>query len=133
MTSAWLDANITLRYLTRDVPALAARARSIITSAASGERSLRLATLVVAEVVWTLTSLYKLDRDEVCDRVSDFVAAEGIETEERELLLVALRTMKERNVDFVDAYLAEKARASGEAVCSFDRDFDRLDVEVQTA
>lgn len=133
MTPAWLDANIILRYLTRDVPGLASRARSILTSAASGERSLRLATLVVAEVVWTLTSLYKLDRDEVCDRVGDFVAAPGIEAEERELILGALRTMKERNVDFVDAYLAEKARAAGEAVCSFDRDFERLDVEVQTA
>ena len=131
MTPAWVDANVILRYLTRDVPSLSSRARSIFAGAASGDRQLRLASLVVAEVVWTLTSFYGLARDEVSDRVSDLVAAEGIDAQERELVLDALRVMKERGVSFVDAYLAEKARASGEAVCSFDRDFDRLGVEVQ--
>lgn len=129
MTSAWLDANVVIRHLTRDIPALAARARSLFAEAAAGERRFRVATLVVAEVVWTLTSVYELDLNEVSDRVSDLVAADGIDAEERELVLDALRVMKERKVSFVDAYLAEKARALGEPVCSFDRDFDRLGVE----
>lgn len=129
MTSAWLDANVILRFMTRDVPALASRARSLFAEAAAGERRLRLATLVVAEVVWTLTSFYELDPNEVSERVRDLVAAEGIEAEERDLVLDALRVMKEREVSFIDAYLAERARALGEAVCSFDRDFDRLGVE----
>lgn len=129
MSAAWLDANVVLRYLTRDVPVLAARARSLLAEAAAGERRFRVATLVVAEVVWTLTSFYELDAGEVCDRVTDLLAAEGIEAEERDLVLDALRVTKERRVSFVDAYLAEKARALGEPVCSFDRDFDRLGVE----
>lgn len=129
MTPAWLDANVVLRFLARDVPTQATRARSLFAEAAAGERRLRLATLVVAEVVWTLTSFYELERDDVVDRVSDLVAADGIETEERELVLDALRVMKDARVSFVDAYLAEKARALGEAVCSFDRDFDSLGVE----
>lgn len=129
MTSAWLDASIVLRFITRDVPTQALRARSLFAEAAAGDRRLRLASLAVAEVVWTLMSFYELDRDEVADRVSDLVAADGIEAEEREVVLNALRSMKESKVSFIDAYLAEKARASGEAVCSFDRDFDRLGVE----
>ena len=32
------------------------------------------------------------------------------------------------NVEFVDAYLAQAALAQGQAVCSFDEDFRRLDV-----
>ncbi len=58
----------------------------------------------------------------------------------RSLLHAAVLTCLERrvgvgeamatsNVDFVDAYLAEVARGRGESVCSFDRDFDRLNVE----
>jgi predicted nucleic acid-binding protein len=35
----------------------------------------------------------------------------------------------EKRVDFVDAYLAVKARLSGAPVASFDRDFDRLGLE----
>jgi predicted nucleic acid-binding protein len=38
--------------------------------------------------------------------------------------------MAEANVDFVDAYLAQAALAKGQAVCSFDEDFRRLDVEI---
>ena len=34
------------------------------------------------------------------------------------------------NVDFVDAYLAQIAKAKREAVCSFDEDFRRLGVEL---
>jgi predicted nucleic acid-binding protein len=37
--------------------------------------------------------------------------------------------MAERRVDFVDAYLAVKARLSGDPVATFDNDFDRLGVE----
>ena len=45
------------------------------------------------------------------------------------LLVTALGQMAEQRVDFVDAYLAAKARHSGAPVATFDRDFDRLGVE----
>ena len=38
--------------------------------------------------------------------------------------------MADKNVDFADAFLAEKARALGHAVYSFDQDFRRLNVDV---
>jgi predicted nucleic acid-binding protein len=37
--------------------------------------------------------------------------------------------MAEQRVDFVDAYLAARARHSGAPVATFDSDFDRLGVE----
>ena len=40
----------------------------------------------------------------------------------------ALGIMAEKNVDFVDALLAETARSRGESVSSFDADFQGLDV-----
>jgi predicted nucleic acid-binding protein len=55
--------------------------------------------------------------------------ADGVQVEEGRLLVAALESMARSNVDFVDAYLAEVARSKGETVCSFDRDFARLDVE----
>jgi predicted nucleic acid-binding protein len=36
--------------------------------------------------------------------------------------------MAEKNVDFVDAYLAALARAQEESICSFDNDFKKLNV-----
>jgi predicted nucleic acid-binding protein len=45
------------------------------------------------------------------------------------LLATALDLMVEKRIDFIDAYLAVRARLSGAPVASFDRDFDRLGVE----
>lgn len=132
MTAAWLDANVVLRFLRRDHPTLAARARAIFAAAAAGERELRLSSLIVAEVVWTLISFYGLPRAEVCDRVAELIGLAGIVPEERDHVLATLRVMKEQNVDFADAYLAERARAAGEPVCSFDRDFEGLGVDVRS-
>lgn len=109
---------------------LAGRARAILGRAAAGELDLRLPTVVVAEIVWTLLSYYGSDREQVADAVIDLLLANGIVAEERTVLLEALRMMKEANVSFVDAYLAEKARAASEPVCSFDKDFERLGVEI---
>jgi predicted nucleic acid-binding protein len=38
--------------------------------------------------------------------------------------------MANKNVDFVDAYLAALARSREEGICSFDNDFRKLDVNL---
>ena len=54
---------------------------------------------------------------------------EGVTADEPDLILSALRTMADRNVPFVDAYLAASAARSGEPVSTCDdEDFERLDV-----
>ena len=54
--------------------------------------------------------------------------ADGFVADDRNLLVGALYSMADKNVDFVDAFLAELARSRGEAVASFDNDFKRLGV-----
>ena len=58
----FVDTNLFLRYLTNDVPAQADAVEAILRRAAAGEISLTTNTLVMAEIVWTLKSFYKLDR-----------------------------------------------------------------------
>lgn len=43
-------------------------------------------------------------------------------------MIIGARVTRE-NVDFVDAYLAERGRCAMTPVASFDRDIDRLGVE----
>ncbi|HBL29990.1 MAG TPA: hypothetical protein DD490_24385 [Acidobacteria bacterium] len=54
------------------------------------------------------------------------ISAEGIEVEDRDLLIKAVELTREENVDFVDAVLALQATRKAEPVCSFDGDFKRL-------
>jgi predicted nucleic-acid-binding protein len=90
---------------------------------------LRIAPLVVAETVWVLLSFYGHPREGVAEALIALLRADGVRVEEGRLVIAALESMARSNVDFVDAYLAEVARAIGEAVCSFDQDFARLGVE----
>ncbi|MEK7864169.1 MAG: PIN domain-containing protein [Chloroflexota bacterium] len=130
MTRVWVDANILLRFITRDVPAQNSRVRSLMQRAADGDILLRIPSVVVAEVVWVLASAYKLDRRTIAGTLRELAIADGIEIEEQDVVLDALRLMESANVAYVDAYLAAKARRHGEPVLTFDSDFRRLDVEL---
>ena len=125
----WVDANVIVRFLTKDSPELSPRSLELFRRAAEGELVLRVASLVVAEVTWVLGSFYRWSRTEVADGLSGFLAGDGLEVEELDLVLRALQVMSASNVSFVDAYLAESARLAHEPVASFDRSFARLNVE----
>jgi predicted nucleic acid-binding protein len=129
MTNLWVDANILLRFLTGEPPDLAQRALGLIQKAESGEITLRLSPIVVAEVVWVLSSFYKYSRMQIAEVLLPLVAAEGILLDDLEQVTAALERMANANVDFIDAYLAEIARQKGEKIVSFDRDFKRLDID----
>ena len=127
MTRLWVDANVVLRFLTRDPPDLAARAARLMERAESGEVRLYLSPLVLAETVWVLKSFYGHPMPEIRDVLVPLLSAPGIEVDDRGHALEALELSAERNVDFVDACLAVQAAAANESVCTFDStDFKRL-------
>lgn len=130
MRTAWLDANVILRFLTKRPPALAERARKLLEQAEAGRVRFRIRTVIAAEVVWVLGSKsYGYDAARIADAVGRLLRLEGVTADEPDLILSALQTMADRNVPFVDAYLAASAAQSGEPVCTFDdEDFKRLDV-----
>ncbi len=131
---AWLDANVVLRFLTADHPEMYDRSRALMAQAESGDVKLRLAPITVAEVVWTLDSFYGLSRQAIGEKLTQFVSAEGVEAEEKGVIIQALRDYREKNVDFADAYLARHAEHVGPArVFTFDlKHFSRLGVETLT-
>jgi predicted nucleic acid-binding protein len=125
----WLDANVILRLLTGKPEGHAQAAAALMARADAGEVRLRLCPLVVAEVVWVLTSAYDVPPTQVAEVLSSFLASGGLVVEEGMLLVAALAQMAEQRVDFVDAYLAARTRHSGAPVATFDGDFDRLGIE----
>lgn len=128
MTNLWVDANVLLRLITDDPPALANRATRLAERAERGEITLKIPALVVAEIVWVLNSFYKYSRLEVANVLIPLLTSEGILLEDRDLVIAVLEQMVAANVDFIDAYLAKLARREGESVASFDRDFNRLNI-----
>jgi len=127
MKQAWIDANVIVRHLTQDPPDQARQVLDLFRAAHDGIVVLWVDPITIAECVWVLTSIYRLPRGDIARSLADIVAADGIEADDREMLIQALRLYAAHNVDFADALLA--ARTSHHRVTdiySFDRDFDRL-------
>jgi predicted nucleic-acid-binding protein len=123
--TAWLDTNVLVRHLTGDPPAMARRATRFLTAAAPGE--LRVADLVLAEVVYVLESVYALPRPAVADAARAVVTFPAVAVEDPALLLRAIEVYELDRLDFAEAYLVACAERSGvNAVASFDKSIRRV-------
>jgi len=132
MKKVWIDANVILRFLLQDHQEFFQKAQKITLEAEQGKLKLLVAPITIAEVVWTLESFYKIPRKEIADILSAFICSDGIEAEEGDVVLFALKSYKESNVDFIDAYLSHHITKSGNnKIFTFDKKhFSRLDVEI---
>jgi predicted nucleic-acid-binding protein len=126
----WADANILLRFLTGEPPEMSSRSERLLQSAKKGEILLKVHPVVVAETVWVLQSFYGHSRDDIAGVLIPLLTEHGLRVEGSNIVVRALESMAENNVDFADALLAESARSRGEGVASFDKDFRKLDVDL---
>jgi predicted nucleic acid-binding protein len=128
MKECLIDANVILRYLTKEPPAMAEAARKIFDEAISGKISLSIIPITIAEVVWVLESFYEYSKQQIAETMTQFLMCEGLEVESLDLLIGALNLYQEKNLDFADAVLPTTALRRGpKMVYSFDRHLDRVD------
>jgi predicted nucleic-acid-binding protein len=127
MKKALIDANVILRYLTKDPPEMAEAALRIFENAQKGKILLIVIPLIVAEVVWVLESFYDYPKTKIAEIMSQFLLCEGLIVEDLDLIFNALTLYREKNLDFADAFLAAIALQRGPRdIYSFDKDFSRI-------
>lgn len=126
----WVDANVFLRFLTGEPQDMSGRAARLLERAQQRELVLKVHAIVVAEVVWVLQSFYGYSRAEISGVLIPLLEDHGLRVEEGRVVIQALTVMASANVDFADALLAERARTRGEGIASFDKDFEKLGVEL---
>jgi predicted nucleic-acid-binding protein len=123
-----VDTNVFLRFFTEDDAAQAERSAVLFQQAAEGSIRLLTFPLVIAEIVWTLESWYRQPRPRIREVVEAILNTRNLKVAEAAVVRQAIAWYAERNVDFVDAYVAAAAVAAGHPdVASFDRtDLTRL-------
>ncbi len=127
MKRAFVDANVLLRFLTKDPPSTAEASLRLFEEARNGKISLLIMPITVAEVVWVLESFYEYPKEKIAETMIQFLSCEGLEVESLDLLLEALSLYYEKNLDFADALLAITAsRKRIPAIYSFDQLFNRI-------
>jgi predicted nucleic acid-binding protein len=129
----YLDANVLVRYLTKDDPHLAARAYAFLQEVEQGERIVAMTEAVLAEVIYVLSSknLYALPRPEMVKRLLPVVLLKnlriGCKPSEKQMYTNALHLYETTSLDFPDVLIVARMRHEGvQIVISFDTDFDRF-------
>jgi predicted nucleic-acid-binding protein len=113
-----LDTNVVVRFLTRDDPGQAMRAKALIeTGAAFVPRT------VVLETEWVLRTIYRFERDAIAAGLTRLLGLPGVEIEDRPTVARALDWCRQ-GLDFADAlHLASSVQA--QAFATFDRALQR--------
>ena len=133
--TVFLDTNVFLRYLTNDLPPQADAAEALLLKAEAGELKLITSSLVVAEIVWTLSSYYRLSKEAIRQKIMAILNTPGLEVEDARLILQAVDWYVEKNVDFLDAFNASWLAGKGVGtVYTFDQKhfqrFENLKIRV---
>lgn len=101
-----VDTNVLLRYLLKDEPAQAERARALF----GNESGVLITDVVVAETVWTLLGRrYQADKAEVIVAIESLLEEPFVEFEDNRVIWRALQTYRETDAGFADALVVQKA------------------------
>lgn len=113
-----IDANVILRYLLGDHPQMSKEAEKVIKAGAF--------TLpeVLAEVVYVLKGVYKVERTEIAVTLIEFL--DEIAIDNQEIMCEALFVFSETLLDFVDCILIARHRVLGDSVMSFDKKLNKM-------
>ncbi len=121
-----LDSNVIIRFLMKDHADHFEKAKALFQRAEDGLCKLVIAPWILAEVAYTLLSLYRQERKQVAETLATLVTNTGIETLDREIVLDGIRRFRDKSVDFPDAMLAAQAVAMKLQPASFDSDLDKF-------
>lgn len=126
----FIDANVLLRYLTRDDPEKAAASYALLMRLHSGTEVAVTSETIIAEVTYVLSShrLYDLPHDAIAARLFPVLRLRGLRVPQKRTVLAALALYAEAPyLDFEDALAVAHMRRLGiHEIVSYDRDFNRV-------
>ena len=128
----FIDTNIFLRIFVKERDSQYHECSSLFDyiKRAGTNSSFYTGSVVMAELVWTLTSYYKDTKDSIGDTLDLITKTRGINMINNYNLPKAIEIFKNKNVKFVDALIASipQIQSKDWTVISYDRDFDKLGV-----
>ena len=124
----YADTNLFIRFFTGDSDNQSQESKKFLDQVSKGKYELFVCDLIVAEIIYVLESIYHLDRNEVVEKILAIAETDNTIIENRQVILGALDLYEEKNIDFIDAYLASHLEKNNcDTIFTFDRDFRKID------
>lgn len=119
--SCFIDTNVFIRFWEGN-----SRAVKFIKKLQEGSKTYYLPSVVVDEVVWVLSSFYKVDKKEIVRFVKMLVQTSQIKICFDHNILKALQLYEKKSITFGDCLIIGYMQ-EGDEIVSFDKDFDKIE------
>jgi len=127
----FVDTNVFLDLIVREGGVRFKESKLFLDKVKRGEIKAMTSNLVLAEVVWVLSSFYKMERGEISRAVTTIIGISSLKYIEKVDWNSALRLFGDSCAKFVDCMVASVKQVKNRkwVVISYDRDFDKLGVK----
>ena len=120
-----LDANVVIRFLTRDNEKYYLKSVEIFRDIESGKIEALLMDFIFAEIIYVLKRIYEYSKIDISSALKKLLLYDNLYTENKLVTFEALEIYADKNIDFADAMLCAKYRLEGFEIISFDKDIER--------
>ena len=121
-----VDANLIIRFLLNDHPKLSPLAKSIFLKAQKKLVKIYLDEVVIAEVIWTLSSFYKIKKADLVDKLEKFVSQDWVVNPKKNLILEALNLFRSSHLDYIDCWIFTVSQSQKLTLETFDKALKRI-------
>ena len=124
-----VDTSVFIRLFTMDDERKFGKAKELIEKAIKGKIEIFVPFIVVAEIVWVLEKVYKINRKEISEIVESLINTIGISVELSDIVSHAMKLYKEKNIKFADAFISSWAlhKEIDELITFDETDFRKVD------
>ncbi len=120
-----VDANVVIRLLLNDHPRLSPLAKSIFLKAQKGVTKIYFDEVIVAEVIWTLSSFYKIKKIDLVDRLEKLISQSWAVNPKKNLILQALNLYNSFNLHYIDCWILMVSKSLNMPLRTFDKSLEK--------
>jgi predicted nucleic-acid-binding protein len=117
-----IDTNILVRFLVGDDTKQANKVYRVFKDAEENNNEMFVSTLVVLELIWVLDSVYKVDRMDILDSISQLLLMPIFQFESKGVIQSFIPAAQHSRFDLSDLLIAHTADSHGcDSVLTFDK------------
>jgi predicted nucleic acid-binding protein len=120
MEKKLIDANVLLRYLLKDDETLFKKAYELLERVKDGKEFIIIPESVLAECVYVLLRIYKVDRQIVTEKLKLLFLYKGVVNPDKEDLIDSINLFGRTNLSIVDCILCAKSVNNKMPIFTFD-------------
>ena len=113
----YIDANIIIRYLLKDIDEQFIISKSII----EGGVDSFVPNEVMSELIYVLTKIYKIDKTQTSEIIIELINKDYFKLDSKRIMVNALNIFATNNIDFVDCILCATSKLTDNTVETFDK------------